>query len=253
MFVRVMLLLLVSLSAVACTANNLQAYNQGMYQANKTIDKYTLKPVARVYRNVIPTFVQNRVHDFFGNVAEVRTFVNSLLQGDLKNAAWSSSRLVWNSTLGIGGLFDVASAMHVRSRPEDFGQTLQVWGMPAGPYLVLPILGPSTVTDALGLAGDFAADPLPYYIKHHYVREGVYVLNAIDRRVQLLSFEKTLQTVAINEYYFVKNAYRERRRSLVSNGRTDSAVDDEFDELFEQHEDDGAVIDSRDKPLSGSE
>ncbi len=216
--------------------SSLESYNRTMYKTNKAIDKYTLKPIAKGYHFITPDPVERGVSNFFGNLGEVGTVVNSLLQGKVRNAALSSSRFVWNTTLGLGGMFDVATAMNVVAKPEDFGQTLQVWGMPAGPYVVLPILGPSTVTDSVGLVGDYFAYPLTYYHwTDHSVREGVTALKTVDTRTQLLPLEKQLKGVP-DEYSFVKSAYLQRRASLVRDGAIEenNDIDKDFDELLDE-------------------
>lgn len=231
-------LLVGALALAGCAHNNggaLESYNRGMYKINRTVDKYTLKPIAQGYRYITPDPVENSVDNFFNNLGEVNTFANSLLQGKLNNAALSSARFVWNTTLGLGGLFDVATAMDITADEEDFGQTLQVWGLPSGPYVVLPFFGPSTVTDTIGLAADTYMSPVYQYDNwsDHSVREGVIVLGVVNKRAQLLDAEKLLDSATTDEYSFVKSAYLQRRAALVNDGEVvDEAVDKELDDLF---------------------
>lgn len=228
------LLLFLSLLAGCAGTQTLESYNRGMYQANKTIDKYTLKPIAKAYQAVTPDPVEHSVGNFFNNIGEVNTLVNSVLQGKLHNAALSSARLVWNTTLGLGGLFDVATAMDITADKEDFGQTLRVWGVPAGPYLVLPLLGPSTVTDSVGLVGSYFINPIHHYDwPDHRPRTAMVALGVIDVRAQLLSTEKLLEGASTDEYSFVKGAYLQRRDTLARDGKGDGAVDEAFDALFD--------------------
>ncbi|MPV86564.1 MlaA family lipoprotein [Ostreibacterium oceani] len=221
---------------VGCASNNgLEQYNQRMYAVNKKIDQYTLKPLSQGYQKITPDPVERRVSHFFGNLGEINTFANSLLQGKFKNAGLSSSRFVWNTTLGLGGLFDVATAMGISADKEDFGQTLRAWGVPAGPYLVLPILGPSTITDTVGLIGDYGIDPINRYQWNDYrVETGVNVLKRIDQRAGLLNTEKVLASSTINEYEFVKSAYLQRRASLTRDGAPDPQSEDAFDAFFDE-------------------
>lgn len=227
-------------SGCATTDDNrsaLERYNRGMYQANKAIDKYTLKPLAKGYRAITPDPVEVGVSNFFSNIGEIGTVANSLLQGKFHNAAASSSRLVWNTTIGIGGIFDVATAMNIKADPEDFGQTLQTWGVPAGPYVVLPLLGPSTVTDTVGKVGDAMISPINRYEGwgDHSIREGLIALNYISARAELLSAEKLLDTATTDEYLFVKNAYLQKRATLVNDGQVkNKALDAELDALFDE-------------------
>lgn len=226
--------LLLALLMGGCSS--LESYNRTMYDVNKTVDKYTLKPIAKGYRLVTPDPVERSVSNFFDNLGEVSTVVNSLLQGKIRNAALSSSRFVWNTTLGLGGLFDVASAMNIEANPEDFGQTLQTWGVPAGPYVVLPLLGPSTVTDSIGKVGDYFTDPISQYKdwSDHLVHEGLVGLRVVSDRSNLFSLEKQLAGVP-DEYTFVKSAYLQRRADLVRDGaiEEDSDLDKEFDALLD--------------------
>lgn len=211
----------------------LESYNRGMYQVNKTVDQYTLKPAAKAYKAITPDPVERSVDNFFSNIGEINTLANSVLQGKFHNATVSSARIVWNTTLGLGGLFDVATAMNLQSDPEDFGQTLRKWGVPAGPYVVLPILGPSTITDTVGRVGDYAISPYAHYDwNDHSVREGVTVLRALNTRSKLLSLSSMLDNASSDEYSFMKSAYLQQREALVRDGKADSKADEAFDELF---------------------
>ncbi len=191
----------------------LESYNRGMYKVNKTVDTYTLKPLAKGYKAITPDPVEKSVNNFFSNIGEVGTFVNSILQGKLHNAAVSSSRIVWNTTLGIGGLFDVATAFNLKSDPEDFGQTLRKWGIPEGPFIMLPLFGPSTITDTVGRVGDAYISPYRQYDWHNKdIRQSVIGLRALNSRVQLLPMTNMLENISSDEYLFVKSAYLQQRR-----------------------------------------
>lgn len=227
--------LTLSIALSGCATTNLETYNRGMYKANKTLDKYTLKPLTKAYQTVTPDRVERSVSHFFNNIGEINTTVNSLLQGNLRNAGLSSSRFVWNTTLGLGGLFDVATPMKITAHKEDLGQTLRVWGVPEGPYLVLPFFGPSTTTDTMGIIGNYTFDPLfHYHWNNNYQRQGFTLLGLVNKRAQLMPFEKIAQSASTDEYTFVKNAYLQRRKALVRNGKADTSVDEEFDALFEE-------------------
>lgn len=230
---------LIIMGLVGCTGTTtLEKYNRTMYQTNKVIDQLTLKPITKAYQAVTHDVIERRVNRFFNNIGEVGTLINSLLQGKLHNAAVSSSRLVWNTTLGLGGLFDVATVFGLKAHKEDFGQTLQTWGMPTGPYVVLPLLGPSTVTDAFGLVADSAIYPINRYDNwsSHWVRDGVIALNMVNTRAQLLPLEELLDTATTDEYLFVKSAYLQRRAALVRDGESDGHLDDEVDSIFDDLE-----------------
>ncbi|PIE45346.1 MAG: ABC transporter [Gammaproteobacteria bacterium] len=214
----------------------LESYNRNMYKINRAIDNVTLKPLAKGYHAITPDPVEDSVDNFFSNLGEVSTIINSILQGKLNNAVASSARLVWNTTLGLGGLFDVATAMNIQVDKEDFGQTLRRWGLPAGPYIVLPILGSSTPTDTLGLVGNYFMSPLSYEKLWHNedTHIGLLVLDRINARVQLFEKEELLKKAAIDEYGFVKSAYLQRRNTLTRDGKGDTEIDQAFDELFEE-------------------
>ncbi len=214
----------------------LEKYNRGMYAVNKTVDRYTLKPIAKGYRAITPDPVERSVSHFFDNIGELGTMTNSLLQGKFHNLAASSARFVWNSTLGLAGLFDVATAMDIKANDEDFGQTLRYWGVPSGPYIVLPLLGPSTVTDSVGLVGDAYISPL-FHVNNNSIKaanKALVAVAAVDRRAQLLEKEKLLQNATTDEYGFVKSAYLQRRQALVNDGKQDTSLDEDFDALFEE-------------------
>lgn len=231
-------LMFVSLVVLAgCSSTQpLEDYNRAMYNTNRAIDKYTLKPITKAYQAITPDVIERRVNSFFDNLGEIGTMVNSLLQGKFHNAAVSSSRLVWNTTLGLGGLFDVATFMGLEAQEEDFGQTLQVWGLPAGPYVVLPLLGPSTITDTVGLLGDWSIDPVNLYDdwSDHSVHEGLIGLRLIDQRAELIQAEALLETGTTDEYLFVKSAYLQRRAALVRDGEVNNDLDDAVDALFDE-------------------
>ncbi len=213
---------------------SLENYNRSVYKINKTVDKFTLKPITRAYQTITPDPVEKGVTNFFNNLKEVITVTNSLLQGKIDNAILSSSRLVWNTTVGLGGIFDVASAMNIKANKEDFGQTLQTWGVPSGPYVVLPFFGPSTVTDTVGRAGDVLWSPINQYNwDKNAFPYGVIAMSYIDKRSRLLGAEKLVGSASVDEYSFVKNAYLQRRQALVNDGEVkDQAMEDDLDDLY---------------------
>src|SRR5471032_3070838 len=147
-----------------------EKFNRAMFKFNDTVDQVALKPAATAYRNVLPTFVQTGVNNFFGNLADAWSAVNNLLQGKGEAGMTDVTRFALNSTLGLAGLLDIASEAGLQKHKEDFGQTLGHWGVPSGPYLMLPILGPSTVRDTVALPldikGDIWACKEPVYIRN---------------------------------------------------------------------------------------
>ncbi|MFC3283426.1 MlaA family lipoprotein [Litchfieldella rifensis] len=204
-----------------------EGFNRRVFAFNEAIDRVALKPLAQGYDAITPQPVQTGVGNFFSNLGEVRTVLNSLLQGKPNNAGVAAGRFVINTTIGIGGLWDVATGIEVTGREEDFGQTLGVWGVGEGPYLVLPLLGPSTVRDTTGLPLDMYTYPLTY-VEDDEVRYALTALRMIDRRASFLEQEELIRG---DRYSFIRDAYLQRRRFEVSDGELgeDPFASDEFD------------------------
>jgi len=191
-----------------------ESYNRAMFSFNDTVDTYALKPVATVYRDVTPSFVQTGVGNFFGNLADAWTAVNNLLQGKGEAGMSDISRFALNSTLGILGLFDIASEAGLQKHKEDFGQTLGTWGVSSGPYLMLPLLGPSTVRDTVALPADFAGN-IWSYKDPVYLRNIGTGVNLVDTRASLLDATSMLEDAALDRYEFIRDGYLQRRESLI--------------------------------------
>ncbi|MGB4072765.1 MlaA family lipoprotein [Pseudomonas sp.] len=195
-------------------------YNRFMFRINDTVDAYTLKPLAKGYQAVTPQFVEDGVHNVFRNIGDVGNLANNLLQGKLHDAGVDGGRLIFNTTFGLLGFFDVGTAMGLQRSDEDFGQTLGVWGMGSGPYVVLPLLGPSTVRDAFGKVPDSMLTATAF-IDHVPTRNVVHVVNAVDFRASLLSAERLISG---DKYIFIRNAYLQNREFKVRDGE----VEDDF-------------------------
>ena len=204
-----------------------EGFNRRVFAFNDVLDRYALKPVARGYKAVTPEPVQTGVGNFFSNLGEVRTALNSLLQGQPANAGLATSRFLINSTVGIGGLLDYATLMEITADKEDFGQTMAVWGWEDSRYLVLPLLGPRTLRDASGLPADFAANPITY-MDDHQLRAGLTALDIIHLRAGLLDQESLISG---DRYRFVRDAYLQRRQFEVNDGvlGEDPFATDDFD------------------------
>lgn len=203
-----------------------EGYNRSMYEFNDTADRYVLKPIAQGYEKVTPGFVQAGVSNFFDNVQDLSTGLNNLLQGKFSEGASDLGRLVVNSTLGILGLWDVATPMGLEKHNEDFGQTLGWWGVPSGPFFVIPLLGPSTARDAPARY----VDPSFAYnrqIGDVAVRNSLYGLDVVRTRAGLLKAEKVLDEAALDKYSFTRDAWLQRRRNMVFDGRPPKDPDDE--------------------------
>ncbi|MFO1070913.1 MAG: VacJ family lipoprotein [Geminicoccaceae bacterium] len=190
-----------------------QGFNQGVYTFNAWFDRWFFLPATNAYRFVTPNFVEDRVSSFFNNLKEFRNGTNAALQGKPDNVGVAFARLFINSTVGIFGLFDWATEFGYTVRPEDFGQTLGVWGVPAGPYLVLPILGPSGVRDAFGLGVDTAVStfvpPMSIIDEQVFFTPAVYLLYAVDQRRQVQF--RYFDTGTPFEYEYVRFFYRKKR------------------------------------------
>lgn len=197
-----------------------ESFNRKVYKFNTALDRAVLKPLARGYDRLLPDVVQRRIGNFFRNLAEPTVAINNLLQGKVNDAFASTARFLANTTLGIGGLFDVATKAGVPRQQEDFGQTLAKWGAEPGPYLVLPFLGPRTVRDSFGLVADWYTDPVTY-INDDSVRYGVRGLYFVDARWQLMDASRVLDQATDDEYLFVREAYLQRRNNLIRDGRSD--------------------------------
>jgi len=215
------LLLLAALSACATVGGNpkdpFERYNRAMFSFNDSVDKAVVKPVATGYRKVVPQFARTGVTDFFSNAGDVWIGVNNVLQGKIGPGASDFGRFAINTTVGIGGLFDVASKAGLHKHNEDFGQTLGRWGMGSGPYVVLPLFGPSDVRDGLGLAVDMYGNPLRY-VNNVPTRNELYGVRLVDQRANLLDASRLMEEAALDPYAYVRSAYLQHRRSLVYDG-----------------------------------
>ncbi|WP_044874181.1 VacJ family lipoprotein [Pseudomonas sp. LFM046] len=208
------------LAANAAEEDPWEGFNRAMFSFNDTLDTYALKPVAKGYQAVTPQFVEDGVHNVFSNIGDVRNLANDLFQAKFHNAGVDTGRLVFNTTFGLLGFFDVATKMGLQRNDEDFGQTLGYWGLGSGPYLVIPFLGPSTVRDAGGLIPDTFVGPYPY-IDHVPTRNVTRAVDVVDTRASLLSAEKLITG---DKYIFIRNAYLQNREFKVKDGE----VEDDF-------------------------
>ncbi len=194
--------------------------NRSVSQFNDGLDAMLLKPVATVYRDSVPPLLRTGVSNFFGNLSDVWSFANSALQFKLQNAADNFARIQINTLFGLGGIFDVASEFNIERHSEDFGQTLGHWGLPAGPYLVLPFFGPSTLRDAAAMPVDRRLD-LVQRVKPQAARNTAYVFKAVDKRANLLRVSSVLDEASLDKYSFTRDAYLQRRRAEVYEGDDD--------------------------------
>jgi len=196
----------------------LEGLNRGVYKFNEKVDDFVARPVAEVYDDFVPREVRDRVRNFFGNLADPFIGVNNLLQGKATEAFDDWSRFLLNTTFGLLGIHDVATDLGLEKHNEDFGQTFGRWGAGTGPYLVLPIFGSSNLRDGVGLAADMVTDPLGE-VSPNRARNALVASRAVQTRADLLGAGRILEQAALDKYVFQRDAYLQRRRSLVYDGR----------------------------------
>ncbi|MBU3696468.1 VacJ family lipoprotein [Dechloromonas sp.] len=197
-----------------------EGFNRAMYAVHEGLDKVIVKPVAQVYDAAVPLPAKAGVGNFFDNILDVRNALNSLLQGKPGDAASDVSRLLVNSTIGIFGLFDVASELGLERHEEDFGQTMAVWGYRDSAYLFWPLIGPRTVRDTGGWLVDINTDPTwGTTRKSVAVRNSLLAVRLVDVRASLLPADKVVEEAALDKYAYVRDAYLQRRRNQIYDGR----------------------------------
>lgn len=216
-------LLMLPAAGWAAESDPFEGVNRVTYKFNDAIDKVLLKPIARGYQRATPAPVRNMVGNFFGNLGEVRNLVNNMLQGKVDAGFVDAGRLLVNTTIGVGGLFDPASRMGLEESDEDFGQTFRVWGWGNGPYLVIPFLGPSTLVDLAGRPFDAQLNPLRelHPVDHRNTLIGT---DLIHTRAELLAAERAAFG---DRYIFLREAYLQRRAYVANDGQ----VADDFDDF----------------------
>lgn len=234
------LILLMVVSSTACTTlqgpenpdDPYESYNRSMFAFNEGADKYVIKPIAEGYNYVMPEVASKGVTNFFNNVDDIVVFINQIFQFKIKEAVETSARLVFNTTFGLFGFFDVATDWGLKKHNEDFGQTLAHWGVGSGNYIVLPLIGPSTLRDTAGLAVDWTYfDPV---FNRQTLQQTLVTLSIkyIDKRAGLLSASNIIDDTVPDKYAFIRDAWLQRREFLIYDG---NPPDDEFsdEELFE--------------------
>ena len=222
---RIFLALLLAWLASGCTAmsDRSEAYdpweglNRKTFAFNDALDRAVLKPVAQGYQRVTPSFVQEGVNNFYGNLEDVGTGLNNFLQGKIAEGLSDTGRVIANTVFGVFGLWDVATPLGLEKHDEDFGQTFGRWGLDDGAYLVWPFLGSSSVRDSVGLIFDFSVDPVLQH-KPVRVRNTMTVLRATSKRADLLDASRILEEAALDKYVFQRDAYLQRRRNQVYDG-----------------------------------
>jgi phospholipid-binding lipoprotein MlaA len=230
-------LLALTFALVGCAAlpngkpdpsDRFERFNRSVYKLNTALDHAILRPIARAYVRVTPQPVRTGVSNVVSNLAYPVTLVNNFLQGKLHDGMTDAARLLVNSTIGIGGLFDPASGMGLERHQEDFGQTMGWWGVHSGPYLMLPFLGPSTVRDAIGLVPDYLLlheiETVHLFDNNQSIQWSLFAVGAVDRRTQLLDQDPILERT-YDPYAFLRNVYLQRRDYLIHDGVSSPADD----------------------------
>lgn len=217
---------------VKSTVDPWERFNRSMFGFNMGVDRYVLKPIAKAYVRLTPTFFRDGVDNALSNILEIPSALNGVLQGNFRGAAHDTGRLLVNSTLGLAGFLDVAQHMGLKQTDrEDFGQTLAVWGVQSGPYMVLPLLGPSTLRDTSAVPVDWYSDPKTY-VDHIPTKNTLRAFAVVNTRANLMPLEKGITG---DKYVFFREAYLQHRNFLINNGQ----VEDSFGEDEEGQADSG--------------
>jgi phospholipid-binding lipoprotein MlaA len=225
-----------STATIAPEANDpWMGWNRGTQTFNDNLDKAVIKPLAKGYQWITPDFVDEGVTNFFSNINDIGVTINDLLQFKLTQTGMDASRFLINSTVGIAGLVDVAKMVDLPKHKEDFGQTLGYWGVPSGSYLVLPVFGPSSPRDTLGLVGDALFNPVTYISIFgggvvNAAMGGARVLDVTDKRAHLMTTEKIVDEGSIDRYDFIKNSYKQNRDYLIHDGNLPDDTDPDLND-----------------------
>ncbi|MGZ8190719.1 MAG: MlaA family lipoprotein [Methylococcaceae bacterium] len=211
---------------VASKADPYENVNRKVYVFNDTVDNYIAEPISDAYRYITPQFVQTGVFNFYNNLKNINVVVNDVLQAKFKQSTKDTGRFVINSTVGLVGLFDVAKKIGLEQNEEDFDQTLAVWGVPSGPYLVIPLLGPSTTRGIPGAVFDTAANP------SSYVGAPIQLISLLNTRANAEGSLKFIDEAALDPYLFTRESFLQWRESLATDGK--SQASSEFDDELEE-------------------
>jgi phospholipid-binding lipoprotein MlaA len=229
------IILLTTLGGCATTAKDpqdpLEGWNRGVQTFNDNLDKYAMKPIAKGYQWITPSFVDQGVSNFFSNINDIGVTINDLLQFKISQTGMDGSRFIVNTIAGVAGFVDVAEMIDLPKHHEDFDQTMGVWGIPTGPYLVLPFFGPSSPRGVGGLVGDAALNPISY-LDSGVISSGLFGVNAVDLRADNIANERIASEAAVDRYAFFKSAYFQQRKYLIYDGNLPEGEEDllEIDE-----------------------
>jgi phospholipid-binding lipoprotein MlaA len=236
-FLRAAAVALIAVLAAGCAAtpgrttsdDRWEGLNRGVYKFNDAVDRAALKPVAKGYRKITPRWMRVGIGNFLGNLEYPATAVNQFLQGKPKMGLRDTGRFLLNSTLGVAGLFDVATSIGLEANDEDLGQTLAVWGVGSGPYLTLPFFGPSTLRDAPARIADFVFDPFSYTDPPWEAVWGVRALDVVHSRAELLTLDPTLQRT-YDPYAFIRDSWLQQREFAIFDGNPPPETLEDFED-----------------------
>lgn len=231
------------ISCIGCATTELQEpgvndplerVNRAIFRFNRSADRVVLRPIANGYHVITPDPIERMLSNFFDNLSSPIIIVSDILQAKFKQAASDSGRFLLNSTVGVLGVFDVATRVGLEPHEEDLGQTLGRWGFEQGPYLMVPLFGPFTARDGIGRLLELPLEPLTHYDHDNAVRNALIMMYFIDKRARLLSVDDALAD-AIDPYIFLRDAYLQRRRYLLYDGDP-PPIDEEFGDEFSEED-----------------
>ncbi|TMH28182.1 MAG: VacJ family lipoprotein [Betaproteobacteria bacterium] len=220
-------LLLAGCAATPSRIDPLEPWNRAMFSVHEVVDGNVVKPVAQAYVKYTPEPVRSGVANFFGNIEDLFVGINNVLEGNGNRAGDDFGRVLLNTTFGLGGIFDLASMMGIEKHNQDFGITFGKWGIDQGPYLFVPLFGPTTVRDGTGTVVRAFLGPITYIVTDVPVRNVIYGIGYLNQRAQALDTEGVVDTAAIDKYRFIRNAYLRARRFQVYDGKPPPEQDDE--------------------------
>ena len=222
-------------SSPKVTIDKFEKFNRGIYKGNIALDRHIFKPVAKAYKAVTPEPIDTSISNFFENLGDIKNAANNLLQFKVGDALIDTERFIFNSTFGMAGLFDIATEMGLQKHDEDFGQTLAKWGVGSGPYIMLPLFGPSTLRDA---TAKFTLDSLMDPTRHSDEKYELFTLEKLDKRADLLSTEEAFKDLSDDKYIALRDAWLQRREYLIRDGKVDEKQQSDMIDVLEDLDDD---------------
>jgi phospholipid-binding lipoprotein MlaA len=221
------MLLLAGCAATPSRIDPFEPWNRAMFEVNEVVDGHFVKPIAEGYVQFVPEPIRTGIANFFGNIDDLFIGINNVLEGNGNRAGDDFARVLLNTSFGLGGIFDLASMMGIEKHTQDFGITFGKWGIEQGPYLFIPLLGPTTVRDGTGTLIRYYLGPITYIVNDVPLRNILYGVGYLNLRAQALEAERVVSTAAIDKYTFIRNAYLRARRYQVYEGKPPTEESDE--------------------------